>query len=440
MSAIAAVRTSRTVLALGVAARALAWGATASAAMLVAGAIADIMTPIPLGARIALAATATLAGVASAVAVTWRSRRVVSLPRVALWIEERFPSLQFALVTEVEGLRVWPSVATPASSADWTRMSRTRAIRGLGAPLAALASVSLMLAILPAGAVARVGAPRAGDALDRAASRPSGASRLAPLVASVTPPVYSGARGSITDEPTSIETLVGSEVVLRGRGDARGIVAVVGSDTVPARRAGDRWSIGFSVTARATAVRLVDRGFARIVAIEPVTDLEPSVTLLRPVHDSVLRAGTGRIPLVAEAADDYGIDSAAFEYIVSSGEGETFKFRSGTLKPTRPPAQTRRLALDASLFLDSLALRPGDIVHLRAIARDGNVVTGPGIGASETRALRIARAGEYDSVSVEAAGPASEDKSVVSERMLIMLAEALEKRRPSLQRPVVVGV
>ena len=57
----------------------------------------------------------------------------------------------------------------------------------------------------------------------------------------------------------------------------------------------------------------------------------------------------------------------------------------------------------ATLGLDQLGLKPGDMVHLRAVARDGNDVSGPGLDASETRVLRVARAGEYDSVAVEGA-------------------------------------
>jgi hypothetical protein len=72
------------------------------------------------------------------------------------------------------------------------------------------------------------------------------------------------------------------------------------------------------------------------------------------------------------------------------------------------------------------------MVHLRAVAHDGNNVSGPGVGASETRVLRVARAGEYDSIAVEGAPPSEGDKSVISQRMLIMLTEALEKRRPTL--------
>ena len=46
------------------------------------------------------------------------------------------------------------------------------------------------------------------------------------------------------------------------------------------------------------------------------------------------------------------------------------------------------------------------------VARDANNVTGPGIGVSETRSLRIARADEYDSVAVEAATLSADRKSV----------------------------
>jgi hypothetical protein len=86
-----------------------------------------------------------------------------------------------------------------------------------------------------------------------------------------------------------------------------------------------------------------------------------------------------------------------------------------------------------------MSLRPGDILHLRAVARDRNNVTGPGVGASETRTLRIARSDEYDSVAVDGAPPPDPEQNALSQRMLLLLTEALERRRRSLQRPVLVG-
>jgi len=73
------------------------------------------------------------------------------------------------------------------------------------------------------------------------------------------------------------------------------------------------------------------------------------------------------------------------------------------------------------------------------VARDRNSVSGPGSGFSETRTVRVARAGEYDSVAVEGAPPPEADKSLVSQRMLLMLTEALQRKRPRLTRAEVLG-
>src|SRR6185436_2342668 len=126
-----------------------------------------------------------------------------------------------------------------------------------------------------------------------------------------------------------------------------------------------------------------------------------------------------------------------FELIVSSGEGETFTFKSGTLGATRPNARTT--SISASLSLDSLGLEPGDVVHIRATARDANDVSGPGVGVSETRAIRVARRDEYDSVAVDAAAPSEAEKGVISQRMLIILAEALEKKKQSISRDALLA-
>jgi hypothetical protein len=256
-------------------------------------------------------------------------------------------------------------------------------------------------------------------------------------VAQIVPPAYSGQPPTTVDEPSDVRTLVGSTVTFRGRGAGGGIVARYGPDSMLAVSGNGRWSISLRVGARPVAVRIIDREFQRLVAIEPVADVAPVVTLIAPARDSVLRAPAGRIALSADMSDDIGIASAAFEYIVSSGEGESFTFRSGTIGAARPGG--RRASIAASLPLESLGLKPGDVVHLRAVARDANDVTGPGVGASETRTIRIARHDEYDSVAVEAAAPSDEEKSVISERMLIMLAEGLERARPRLRHDSLVN-
>jgi hypothetical protein len=122
---------------------------------------------------------------------------------------------------------------------------------------------------------------------------------------------------------------------------------------------------------------------------------------------------------------------------VSSGEGESFTFKSGIVA-RRAVRRERAASLESALPLDSLKLRPGDVVHLRAVAVDGNTATGPDTGVSETRMLRVARAGEYDSLAVEGAPPPDADASELSQRMLIQLTEELERKRPRLARKVVV--
>ncbi|MDB4874617.1 MAG: hypothetical protein JWM41_1063 [Gemmatimonadetes bacterium] len=430
------LRLVRAILTVGVALRALVWGVVAALTLIVGAALADLATPLPLAIRSGLIVVAVLAAPAIAIAFAWRDRAVLSLDRVALWVEEHFPSLEYALVTAVEtGNDALVSTAAPVS---WAATARRRAARVLGAPLAAIVVAVAVILLLPAGAVARVRSPHAGDALDRAgAAARADASHLVPLVGQVVPPAYSGERPQTIDEPSDVRALVGSVLTVRGRGDGRGIVARVGDSSLAATMRGDRWEIAIRVESKPVAIRLIDRAFSRVIALEPVPDLPPAVTLASPAHDSVLRKPSGRIPLAAEVSDDYGITSASFEYIISSGEGETFTFRSGQLGAVRP--NDRRASFTSSLSIDSLALKPGDIVHLRAVARDANDVTGPGVGVSETRSIRIARADEYDSVAVEAAAPSEADKSVISERMLILLAEALEKKRPSLKRDVLVG-
>ena len=437
MSPFARLRTVRLLLAAGVTIRALAWAVVAALTLLLAAAAVDSYAPLALGTRHALQLLAFGAAFATWAALSWRDRSVLTLRRVALWLEERDSSLAYTVVTAVE---TGDATLIRSGQADWTRTARSGALRAPLIPVVATAVTLVVLLLLPAGAVARIRSPRAGDSIRGSARRNDSRSRLSPLVARIEPPAYTHAQSSSVDDPTEIRPIVGSVVIFSGRGEAQGIVARVSGESLAAIPRGDAWSIRMVAGAKPAAVRFTDRSFERLVVVNATVDAPPIVTLRSPAKDSVLRVATGNLALSADATDDFGLASAAFEYIVSSGEGETFKFRSGTIKgaPTTAPGATHA-SLTATLPLDALKLVPGDIVHIRAVARDANNVSGPGIGTSETRALRVARTGEYDSLAVEAAAPTEEAKNVVSQRMLIMLAEALEKRRPRLARDSIVG-
>lgn len=101
-------------------------------------------------------------------------------------------------------------------------------------------------------------------------------------------------------------------------------------------------------------------------------------------------------------------------------------------------ARQRQATVRATLDIAALKLVPGDIVHLRAIARDGHPSPTRDVGSSETRVFRIAKPSEYDSVAVEPAPPPEVDKSLLSQRMLLMLTEKLDRQRPRLARADVV--
>src|SRR5262245_9634946 len=91
-----AARALRGALRAGTLARALLLGAAVSIAVVAASALVDMLAPVPLGARVTLFIAALLGGLAVAGFGVWRSRGVLSLARVALWVEERFPALEFA--------------------------------------------------------------------------------------------------------------------------------------------------------------------------------------------------------------------------------------------------------------------------------------------------------------------------------------------------------
>jgi hypothetical protein len=433
MNAFVQLRVVRAILAVGVGVRALAWGSAVALSLMAGVALADIATPLSVTVRGALLIVAGVAAVVVIATLLWRDRAVLSLAHVALWVEERFPSLEYVLVTAVESGR--PS-RMPVEPARWTDAARRRSALALRAPIAVVAAVAIISLLMPNGAVARVRNPHAGDLLDRAGTPNPAASRLTPLVATVQPPAYAGQATQTVDEPVDVRALAGSMFTLRGRGDGSTIVARLtggsAARTLTVTTREGRWELSFRVPLRPVALELADRSFTRVVVVEAVPDEVPVVTLIAPQRDSVLRVPRGTIALSASATDDFGIGSASFEYIISSGEGETFTFRSGVLGAVKP--NSTRASLSASLSLEALSLEPGDMVHLRAVARDENTSSGPGEGVSETRSIRIARADEYDSVAVDAAAPSDADKSLISERMLITLTEALDKKRRVLRR------
>lgn len=365
-------------------------------------------------------------------ALLLRLRGVESLTRVALWVEERAPSLRYALVTVAEGVND-DRLETQALSVPWWNDASWTLVRSLATPL---------LALLFAGGLTLWS--RSAIAPPFSSTRPSerGAATpdvLATIHIAVTPPAYSGRAAASTDDPTSVDALIGSVITVSGSGDARLLTAEADSSPRAVARRGTGWSVSLAMPARPALIHLhSSAGRDRLIVLAPIVDAPPVVTLTVPSRDTIVRRATGVVPLNAELRDDIGLRDASFELVISSGGGESFTFRTTTLARTALGSRTEA-TLAARLSLDSLALKPGDLLQVRAVARDGNTVAGPGVGASETRSIRVARPDEYDSLSVEAAPPPDEDAQVLSQRMLINLAEALVRRQRQLERPILIA-
>jgi hypothetical protein len=186
------------------------------------------------------------------------------------------------------------------------------------------------------------------------------------------------------------------------------------------------------------AVMNADTLARRVLAIDAVPDAPPVVALVEPAADVVVATAHGVIPIVASAHDDSGIADFQLVWILSSGSGESFSFTDGGAAwdavSDDDGVRTGRFALD----LAGLGLGPGDVLHVRAVARDGNDVTGPGEGVSATRLIRIAREGEEDEATTLIGFPLEPEKDpILSQRMIILLTEKLIERAPALSAAAV---
>ena len=408
-------------------------------------------------------ARAIIAGfVALACAVVLaRGQGSVSLLRTALWMEEHASS-GYALVTWVEQLagnaspafalppKALPSPALQRVVAQSSRASLAIASKRLG-PLARSQLAGPLLFCAGAAVIVwlawrtSISPPLSESGLPfRAAAED--ARRAAPIGAwqvHVTPPGYTGQPARALGNVGSVRALSGTRIDVRG-GDALpdSVRVLALSDSVShgqlltLESLGSGWQIAVVAANGPLEVRVWRDRFVRLLLVEGVPDSLPVVVLELPTRDSVLRRAEGVLPLLASLHDDLGLARGAFEVVISAGDGERFTVRSLRLGD-RSMGGAHDGTLRASLDLRALQLGPGDVLHLRAVARDAHPSSGREAGTSETRSFRIARASEYDSIAVEPAPPPAVDKSLLSQRMLLMLTERLEQRRPRVSAMVV---
>lgn len=384
------------------------------------------------------ARTALLAAVIAALGVMgivgWRSRTIASPLRVALWLEELAPSLHYAVVT---------SVGRALLSADLEHSVRTETLRPLVATrITRSLSRTLLILVLASTVYLLSPAPVGGGKLQAALARQFPAvvpavDKLATVRVRVAPPSYTRVPPIDRTNVTNLNVISGSRVTVSGNGDRSGLSVRVDDRAVGTGGGESSWSAAFIAAKPVSVVRISYMADERVLVVEAVPDNPPRVVLTAPLRDTTLRAPSYSVELQAESTDDFGLAEGYFEYLVVSGSGEAYSGRTVTTPPVQFSA--RAGSVRTTLSFADLKIAAGDLVSVRAIMRDNNSLSGPGVGTSDTRTFRVARADEYDSVSIEAAAPPPVDSSAMSQRMLILMTEALVKKQKTLSRQAFVN-
>jgi hypothetical protein len=372
-------------------------------------------------------------GVLAGCWVLWRGRFVLSARRVALWMEERTPSLQYALVTASDPL-VTSDVSLLESAIERSNMDILVRPAVLTPVIYSGVALSVTAGVFVAALTMASGRPGivAHDVLAGIGVKTPMPNKLLGLTVRVTPPAY--ARGEITtlDDPSAVTALVGSSITLSGSGGVDGVVARLADHGVRVTGRKSSWQVTFPMPTLATTISLTDRSYDRVLAIIPVADQPPVVVLTQPTRDTVWRhVPAGAIEFSARATDDVGLADGHIEYTVTTGSGEIFKSSNSSISATRFNG-AESAGMRASLGLSQLGLTAGAMLSVRAVVSDNNTLSGPTVATSDTRTFRVARADEYDSLAVEAAPPPPMEKSLLTQRMLIISAESLLKKRQSL--------
>lgn len=414
---------------------ALLWAVAVGAILTCIGTLASRAAPLSTAAIQLMMGAIGAAALAAASAVLWRARGARSLESVALWIEERDPRLQYALVTAIERENAPRALCDVADKADIEGHVLASARTGLGRGAIAVGlAIPVLLASQPADLL-RSG----GGTLRRTfvPSTPQSANRIAAFTVRVAPPSYSRLAPSTLRQPSSVRSLIGSRLDVQGAGAPDGITASVVAAHYRASGEDERWSVALTMDSVPAVLSLSDREFRVLIALEPVPDSAPVVRLREPARDTVYHV-VPRTPIdiAADVDDDVGVNYGYVEYMISTGAEESFdtKVVNG---PRVSFANARRGSVRARLALDTMKLVPGSFLHVRVVALDFNDVTGPGRGVSETRTIRIAE--PVDSTSVVAAPPQQIDSMWVSQRLLNMRTDTLIRTKLRLSRNTFVS-
>ncbi|HEV2132309.1 MAG TPA: hypothetical protein VGR27_14435, partial [Longimicrobiaceae bacterium] len=439
---------------------ALLRGVVLASALLVTTSLAlvllDLLLPLAAAAREVLRLLPPLCAGGVLLVTAIRVARPPGAWRLALLAEERLPELENRLLTALNvrdqgpvARAFWTEAESRLAAADPRRVAPFRLrvpLLMLGSALATGAFLVLLFPAASAEAWDRWLHPSdsyesawqeiRSEVVPGAPAAPA-APAFAELRWSIRPPAYTGQPERRLRDEELISALPGSRIRVQGRQPGRGSVVratLIGGGALSPRKTRGEWSLEWSLAAgeRGLALEALsgDEVVARrVVPLVAEVDQPPEVALRAPEEDMVLASPAVHIPVRASASDDHGIGDFRLTWIRTSGSGESFSFAEGELQWSALRREGSTVHGEHALDLQALGMKPGDVLHVRAVARDRNTVTGPGEGASPTRVIRIALPEELHTVTTFEGSPLKgEENPLLSQRMLIIVTERLRDR------------
>jgi hypothetical protein len=260
----------------------------------------------------------------------------------------------------------------------------------------------------------------------------------------IQPPAYTGLPARELRGAEVISVLPGSRIRMSSRffGEWSAVEAsLIGGGGLAVRRLRNEWQVEwvFGGDQRGISLQAIadgERTTQRVVPLVAAPDRPPEVQLMEPEADVIIAAPRGQVPIRAVARDDYGVGNLVLTWIRSRGSGESFSFAEGQWGwGNIARGESGSIVGEYTLDLAGADLQPGDALHIRAVARDRNNITGPGEGVSATRVIRIALPDEQHTVTTLIGYPIEAEKNpVLSQRMLILMTEELRDREPRIGR------
>lgn len=348
-----------------------------------------------LGAPIPPGVGAAAAGLVAALLVR-RLFSPVDAGTVARHVDRTIPGAE-----ESSGLLL----RDPSDTALLDRMQRKRveaSLSGTTLPIppdsiAARAAASGAAALLVSVAILLVPARASSDPPFSSAAKPAPDTppRLLQSVIEIIPPRYTR-RPARTQHVLEIDAEEGAELHwtfrVAGRTERPRLITSLG-DTITLARNGEG-----ALEARLRATRsliyqlaldsLPDPSEIHRLIVRP--DAAPEVTVLRPAPRSEIPAGAAlRIPVEVLIADDHGAASAELVATVTTGSGESVRFREQRIPLPSPRGAAEGARLRAALDLDALGMAPGDELYFHVLAADSRPGT-PNTGRSATVFISLA--------------------------------------------------